>query len=141
MGNYLLLIFSLPCLVFDRGRVDQAANRSMATAGTRRHAMSLSHILGYMLRVDGGRMRRVSSGMGFVPNAHDKDEEAEVLGMIGMEGGTMGGRLGGRRTIAEGAMARTNLRTTMRTTSMRMTTITTSGGAVDRPRGTGRRRR
>ncbi len=25
---------------------------------------------------------------------------AEVLGMIGMEGGTMGGRLGGRRTIA-----------------------------------------
>jgi hypothetical protein len=48
--------------------------------------------------------------MGFMPDAQDKDEKAEVLGMIGMKGGTMGGRLGGRRTIAEGAMARTNLR-------------------------------
>jgi hypothetical protein len=73
-------------------------------------------------------MRRVLSGMGFVPNAHNEDEEAEVLGLIGMEGGTIGGRLGGRRTIAEGAMARTNLRMTMRTSSTRTTTITTSVG-------------
>jgi hypothetical protein len=65
----------------------------------------------------------------------------------------MGGRLGGRRTIAEGAMARTILsstmmmvqrggerggRTRMRTTLTRTTAITTLGGAVDLPRGTGR---
>ncbi len=76
----------------------------------------------------------------------------EVLGMIGMEGGTMGRRLGGRRTTAEGAMARTNLSLptmmvwrggqrgggmTMRTTSTRTITITTLGGAVDQPRGIG----
>jgi hypothetical protein len=77
---------------------------------------------------------------------------AEVLGMIGMEEGTMKGRLGRRRTIAEGAMASMNLRltamivqrgggrggrTTMRTTSTRTTMITMLGGAVDRPRGAG----
>ncbi len=66
--------------------------------------------------------------------------EDHALGAIGMEGGILGGRLGGRRTKVEGAMARTNLRRTMRTTSTRMTMITMPGGTVDRPRGAGQQR-
>jgi hypothetical protein len=47
----------------------------MATVETRQHAMSSYRILGYMLRANRGRMRRVLSGMGFVPNAHNKDKD------------------------------------------------------------------
>jgi hypothetical protein len=49
------------------------------------HALSLSCFLGFMLRADGGPMRRVLSGMGVMPIAHDEDEDN------GNEGGGGGG--------------------------------------------------
>jgi hypothetical protein len=48
------LFIRCPCLVFDCGRGQWAANRSRATAWTQQHAMSLSWFLGFMIRADRG---------------------------------------------------------------------------------------
>ncbi len=61
------------CLVFDHGRGQRAANRSRATAGIQQHAMFLFCFLGFMLRAEGGRMRRVLLGMWAMPITHDED--------------------------------------------------------------------
>jgi len=79
------LFIRLPCLEFDRGRGQRAANRSRAPAGIQQHAMSLSCFWGFMLGSNGGRMRRVLLGIGVVPIAHDEDEDN------GTEGGGGGG--------------------------------------------------
>jgi hypothetical protein len=43
--------------------------------GIQQHEMSLSCLLGFMLRADKGCIRRVLLGMGVVPIAHDKDKD------------------------------------------------------------------
>jgi hypothetical protein len=77
------LFIRLPCLVFDCGRGQWAANRSRATVGIQQHAMSLSCFLGFMLMATRCRMRRVLSGMGVVPIAHEEEEDNDNGGWGG----------------------------------------------------------
>ena len=60
---------------FDHGRGRRVANRSRAAAVKQQHAISSSCILGCMLKANGGCTRRVLSGTGGVPIAHNKDKD------------------------------------------------------------------